>query len=209
MKHRILTVILLLAFASGVVAQEPPVIQANAPRSIHSPLVNDIAITAGASSLYGWLYINIRGDRYMSYPYRTSISRYGNYGIQYHRNFKWWLQYGVKSTVEIGQFYRYNDNGLSIAGYRNNLIWTLMPSIRFTYINRDWVRLYSGMDVGVAIAYSHDNLYAPGHKGSTIHDEFAINFTPIGVNVGRKLYGMFEFNLGATSFVRFGLGYRF
>ncbi len=207
MRHRILTVILLLAMAGGAIAQERD-IQTIRP-SKHSPYHNDIVLTGGIKSLYGLLFINGGGEYYRGpRSYTTSTDWYGSYGVQYHHNFKWWIQYGVKATAEFSRNYRYSKNWSSIDGHRNDSVWELMPSVRFTYLNRKWVRLYSGLDMGVAIQYSDDKLYEPGHTGKYLESHFAFNMTPIGINVGKKVYGMFEFNIGAASFIKFGIGYR-
>lgn len=205
MRHRILTIILLLAMAGGAIAQERD-IQTIKP-SRHSPYHNDITLTGGLVSLYGAFMIH-DGFVAMPPPYMTSVRYCGNYGVQYHHNFKWWFQYGVKATAEFGNVFRYAEDRTAMTGYTNESMWTLMPSIRFTYLNRNWVRLYSGLDMGVAIQYSDDKLYEPGHTGKYLESHFAFNMTPIGINVGKKVYGMFEFNIGAASFIKFGIGYR-
>jgi hypothetical protein len=82
-----------------------------------------------------------------------------------------------------------------------------MPSVRFTYLNRPWVRLYSGVDVGVGYFIDNkDNVSESTRSGNFF---FAFNVTPIGVNVGKKFYGMFETNFGFDSVFKVGLGARF
>ena len=81
-----------------------------------------------------------------------------------------------------------------------------MPSVRFTYLNRPWVRLYSSVDVGVGFFLSSTG----GSDGESRNKAlFAFNVTPIGVSVGKKFYGLFELNAGYDAIVKVGIGARF
>ena len=81
-----------------------------------------------------------------------------------------------------------------------------MPSVRFTYLNRPWVRLYSSVDVGVGFFLSSTG-GSDGESGNKAL--FAFNITPIGVSVGKKFYGLFELNAGYDAIVKVGIGARF
>ena len=52
----------------------------------------------------------------------------------------------------------------------------ILPSARFTWMNREWVRLYSGLGTGLLFAF--DN--AGGHAFAPV-----FNLNPIGVQVGK------------------------
>ena len=52
----------------------------------------------------------------------------------------------------------------------------IMPSARFTWLNREWVRLYSGLGIGLLFAF--DN--AGGHAVAPV-----FNLNTIGVQVGK------------------------
>ena len=88
-----------------------------------------------------------------------------------------------------------------------------MPSVHFTYLNRPWVRLYSGLDVGCAYFWSgstSDNAKEDGNDGKKDNNfAFAFNVTAFGVNVGKKFYGLFELNAGYDAIVKVGIGARF
>ena len=88
-----------------------------------------------------------------------------------------------------------------------------MPSVRFNYLNRPWVRLYSGLDLGVGYLFSgsssrsKDGEEESGSKNNNFI--FAFNVTAFGVNVGKKFYGLFELNAGYDAIVKVGIGARF
>ena len=94
----------------------------------------------------------------------------------------------------------------------NYALVSLMPSVRFTYLNRPWVRLYSGVDVGCAYLFSGTTYYdskTGSEKGENNNFLFAFNITAFGVNVGKKFYGLFELNAGYDAIVKVGIGARF
>ncbi|MBQ9661163.1 MAG: hypothetical protein IJV37_07920 [Bacteroidales bacterium] len=53
---------------------------------------------------------------------------------------------------------------------------TLLPNVRFSYFNREWVRLYSGLGAGLTVAFDNER-----------HAEFApaLNLNFLGVQVGK------------------------
>ena len=73
------------------------------------------------------------------------------------------------------------------------------------------VRLYSYAGIGISFNhYSNDSVGYPG-KGRKYHDlMFAGQVTPIGVTVGKSIFGFAELGLGTCfSGIAFGVGYRF
>ncbi len=76
--------------------------------------------------------------------------------------------------------------------------------VDFTYINREYIRLYSGIGMGLAM---HVEQYSNG--GAAGRYLPACTLTPIGLNLGnRNVYGLIETNIGAASCLRVGIGFR-
>lgn len=109
---------------------------------------------------------------------------------------------------------------VSYAGYFQNMIYaptgkvdgklrhhhiSLMPTLRFTYLNRPWIRLYSGISTGVKINVFRDFL----DESNFVEPVLALQVTPLGVSVGRTLFGFVELGLGTAGAINFGVGYRF
>lgn len=76
----------------------------------------------------------------------------------------------------------------------------LVPQARFNWVRREWVKMYSTIGIG-AVAGIND-------------EEFAVlpaaQLTPVGIEVGRKLFGFGEIGLGMLHVGgQIGIGYRF
>ncbi len=202
--------ILLIACSLFLCLASQPV-QAQKP---HSDLHNEIGVGAGPFSFFGGFIIGTAdffGALGNSLSHRAySSNYYGLYDVHYYYQINHWCQVGVKFTVEGSRTTIYTDTlRTAVSSINRDLIFTLMPSVRFTYFNRPWVRLYAGADLGVGYLFSHTQDYAkddPERKGSNFFPAF--NVTVFGVNVGKRFYGLFELNAGFDSFVKFGIGAR-
>ena len=81
----------------------------------------------------------------------------GDYTLSYHYQALWWLRAGAKVQWEgdYWSFYSREDQAKSIAmGKTMNHCFSFMASCQFTYLNREHVRLYSGLDAGLGIFLS-------------------------------------------------------
>lgn len=191
-KDLLLLIFLLLTFSSSLLAQHP-----------HNEYKNDIGITAGFRSMMGLL----------RNPVSPTIRHnpYGNYGLHYYYQVKHWCQVGVKVNSEISKRTIFEENRPYLVSKQDMLTHlSLMPSVRFSYLNRPWVRLYSGVDLGCGYFLCTPTKLDPNPE-NTISKRlyFAYDVTPIGVEVGRKFYGLVETNIGYDSFVKAGIGFRF
>ncbi len=174
----------------------------------HSDLYNEIGVNAGPFSFAGAFgigtigFFSALGSAFSHQPVEMDL--YGHYGIHYYYQVKPWCQVGIKTTVEGAKNTRFSDTlHTSVSSIDRYLLISVMPSVRFTYLNRPWVRLYSGVDLGLGIFGTE------GKDSSSDDFLFAFNVTAFGVNVGKKFFGQFELNAGFDSFVKVGIGARF
>ena len=174
----------------------------------HSDLYNEIGVNAGPFSFAGAFgigtigFFSALGSAFSHQPVEMDL--YGHYGIHYYYQVKPWCQVGIKTTVEGARNTRFSDTlHTSVSSIDRYLLVSVMPSVRFTYLNRPWVRLYSGVDLGLGIFGTE------GNDSSSGDFLFAFNVTAFGVNVGKKFFGQFELNAGFDSFVKVGIGARF
>lgn len=79
----------------------------------------------------------------------------------------------------------------------------ILPSVRFSYLNKKYVTLYSGISTGLLINIDPAN----GEKNVYIHP--AMQLTAFGVSTGRKFFGYTEIGWGYKGFITAGIGYRF
>ncbi len=90
----------------------------------------------------------------------------------------------------------------------------IMPSLRFSYLNRPHLTLYSGLAVGLYIKHGReyiddDNLIQP-ITAEYIRMFSAFQLTAFGVKAGAKhWFGSFEAGFGIKGFVNLGVGYEF
>lgn len=205
MKKAVITFLCLIALSFNTFGQHE-----------HSDLYNEIGITAGpisamGSILYGSVgFWNALGGA-ISHS-ASDLDLFGQYGLHYYYQVKPWCQVGVKFSYEGARLTHYTDTLRTAIKDRSQMaLISVMPSVRFTYLNRPWVRLYSGVDVGCSyfLNVSEYHLTKAEKEQKDNNFIFAFNVTAIGVNVGKKFFGMFEANFGYSSFVEAGIGVRF
>lgn len=119
-----------------------------------------------------------------------------SFGYRY-RITKWfWLGADINYTG----FFGFTDN--HYASY-NESMFTLLPTARFSYLNRPFVTLYSQ----IALGYTWDLL----QEGSSYSFDGKIGYqlTFIGINFGKEFFGSAEIGCGFKGFLNAGFGYKF
>lgn len=82
---------------------------------------------------------------------------------------------------------------------------SIIPMIRWVWLNRQYVRIYGGVGVGVGMEKSNNALNRIKYT----------DFIPVahlnlfGITVGDKIYGLFELGVGVSGLVNIGIGYKF
>ena len=182
----------------------------------HSDLYNELGINAGPVSLagsffYGTIgFFNALGGSLGHQA--VDMDLYGQYSAHYYYQVAPWCQVGVMGSAELAKVTRFSDTlRTSIQSIDRYAIVNLMPSVRFTYLNRSWVRLYSGIDLGCGYlaSDSRSGKSSDSDDSSGSNFLFAFNVTAFGVNVGKGFYGLFELNAGYDAIVKVGIGARF
>lgn len=86
----------------------------------------------------------------------------------------------------------------------------LLPNVRFTYVRSDVFKMYSGLGLGIGVlsGFSSEKSVFAGIGGADIQPAFQA--VPVGIQLGRDLYGIAEVSLGTMNVgLRAGIGYRF
>ena len=84
----------------------------------------------------------------------------------------------------------------------------LMPTVRFNYLNRPVIRLYS--QIGVGISYMHEREFFKGKAYTTSGWGTSAQVTLLGISVGKQLFGFAELlGTGVQGSVVVGIGYKF
>lgn len=86
---------------------------------------------------------------------------------------------------------------------------SILPTIRFQYLNKRYVGLYSGLSLGVYVGMTHGfELYDP-NCSNVAYALPAFQITALGVRVGNRVYGIAEIGLGNKGIATVGVGTRF
>ena len=120
------------------------------------------------------------------------------------RVLKWlWIGGDVSYCGFFGSFRdRYTDQ--KVGEYRDHFI-SIMPAVRFSYLNRKYVTLYSGIAGGIALEYGKTY---PDNKFHNNH--LALQCTLFGVSAGsQSWFGFAELGWGFKGYANVGFGFRF
>lgn len=128
------------------------------------------------------IYMGYRGIGYMT----------GIISAEMDINFKHWFAL----TVGIGVNGAYQDvydpmTGLK-SGCNRGISVSVLPEARFNWLNRSLVRMYSAAGLGIVIGGKRNMDY--GNSEYFLYPAFQL--TPVGISIGRKVYGFAELGLG-------------
>lgn len=136
-------------------------------------------------------------DDQVRVPRWFSLSGEGGYWI------KDWLYVGG-AFVWTGGFSRIEEYHVhKIIGYYNYDSFTLMPLVRFAWVRKGVVQLYSGVGIGVNFARAEEP------KQKYYEAVIAHDLTFLGISVGRNIFGYVDVGVGQRGIVSMGIGYRF
>lgn len=137
-------------------------------------------------------------------PYYYGDTRWltltGDYGYW----IKDWFYLGGSLTWTEGYAYRYDRYAYGRLGSRTVNYFSVMPMVRFAWLRRGIVQLYSGAGLGFG-AYFMEN------DRDTVSSRATFNYdlTFIGLSVGRTWFGYIDFGTGSRGAITAGFGYRF
>ena len=131
-----------------------------------------------------------------------------NLRAEYGYNFLSWLNVGAAVNYsDYRMSMKYEDTG-QYAYTEQFGMTSVTVRVKFYWLNRKWVRMYSAVGAGVGIVHTNafsEYVESPAYITKAV---FAPDLCLIGLTVGRKLYGRIEYGSlygGLTA----GIGYRF
>ena len=116
------------------------------------------------------------------------------------RNFLW-LGGSVSYMGVFGKVYDAR-NGDYLYNHTETQV-AFLPAVRFSYLNKKYVTLYSGISTGFLLNFEKeaDNMDIYFHP--------AFQFTAFGVSAGYRFFGYTEIGVGYKGYIQAGIGYRF
>ncbi len=149
-------------------------------------------------------------DRGLAFAFRTTPV----FSLNYHYRLTKWLWVGA--MVNYAYYKDHLDYPFGTnAVYTQRMIncFTLMPELRFSYLNRPHVTLYSAVAAGASLFFGKQ-VYAKQYGGFSREKISKVypscQLTAFGVRAGGEhLFGSFELGVGMKGFVSGGIGYAF
>ena len=187
----------------------------------------EVAIFGGVNADIDWGYLNpwdalVGNSSYLPYQslYCKDKVTSGTWGASYAYRLPFWgdrILIGASfSYLNYHRNYneRLTDNKIGIVSSNH---YTLTPSIKYTWLKREWWQMYSGLAIALDMEKSankidKENDFIPLYKNSdtSFHGNFTCTF--VGISVGKKYFGFGEFNGGGAAeniYFLLGAGYRF
>lgn len=124
------------------------------------------------------------------------------FSLGYTQELSQWLSLGVQAAYSgIYQSQR-------LEGMTTDRLYThrfaLYPAVRFTYLNRPIIRLYSGAGLGVGMKWKHE--FFDRDVEYSVFPTGQVTF--FGLSVGRRLFANWEIGYGVKGYLTLGMGYR-
>ena len=132
------------------------------------------------------------------------------FSLNYHYRLTKWLWAGA--MVNYAYYKDHTDYTNQLYNDRWMHCITLMPELRFSYLNRPHVTLYSAVAVGTTLFADHENPSWKEYDGQwwklSVYPSFQL--TAFGIRAGGEhLFGTFELGAGIKGFASAGIGYAF
>ena len=205
MKKTILMMLCAIPLWAGVYAQEQPEDWRQTMKrnefslAVGDPYMSNFVLEANAPTWNGngtssWLTVPTHTKVYTSLPITL--------GYRY-RLLKWlWLGGDISYC---GYFGTSKDIYTEEPVYKlREHMLCIMPAIRFSYLNREHVTLYSGLAAGLKFGFTN----AQNRKSTYVKLPFQV--TLFGVSAGsQQWFGFAEVGIGNEGFAKAGFGYRF
>ncbi|MDR0828582.1 MAG: hypothetical protein LBN95_00520 [Prevotellaceae bacterium] len=134
----------------------------------------------------------------------------GSYSLSYHNRVTDWFWYGVTfnsfTTVDTYDgYYDYNSGQyVNDNTPHYNLRFSLAPSVRFSYLNKPNVTLYSGIALGWGLVRESSH-----YDESNYRLGLYFQATAFGFSVGKKFFFGGEIGIGYKGLYSLNVGYRF
>ncbi len=218
MKRAILIVFALLAglTASAQTRDERPSFDFSRKNGVSDK--HEFRLTIGVTPLfeddffvYDELFIQ---ERYpVIYPddltYRGALKTSGGYALSYMYSPVKWFSVGLYAGYVCQWETTHLRATKAVVSKISERHLMLVPTARFTYLNRPLVRLYSSIGVGVGFCRERTR-NVDGHIEANRNERFCpAEVTILGVSVGRRLFGFAELSTGSMGVCAAGIGYKF
>ncbi len=149
---------------------------------------------------------NSHSWRFPSYKCRTNVMPL--FSFSYHFRLRKWLWIGVANTFSDIRQNIVNPEGITEARLNEYAISTIFD-VRFSYLNRKHVTLYSGLGMGFMFK-GYDSRQDGKYQPISLTSSLAYQLTAFGVKAGgNHWFGNLELGCGYKGFISGGVSYDF
>ena len=139
--------------------------------------------------------------------YDIANDHYYTINLDYGYWVKEWFSIGVSATWVMGVSNIYDRMTRERLDTRHQDFVNIMPNMRFAWLRRGVVQLYSSFGLGVGIErYDMAQNLSVSNYNTDIYCAFDFKF--FGLSVGRKWFGFAELGYGSRGVFNFGFGCR-
>lgn len=170
-------------------------------------LNSDPSIFNSFNSLFTWCdndsHMNLGDKLYNGGMYKSPTKITGAFSIIYSYRFQKWFELSAAITYSGSSTSYFSNNTDEKIDVRNLNQLTALPIARFVWFRTAYVNMYSSLGLGLGVCFENTN----GEK----HEELALAFhvNPIGIAVGRRVYGFAELSFGSMGTLIAGIGIKF
>ena len=153
-------------------------------------------------------------EYYYNYEHERNVKWFGSdtyiktkiytpvFSLTYHYRLLKWLSFGGYISYANASTKKINILTEEKTTFHEHFV-AIAPSVRFTYLNRKYVTLYSGLGISMTWNFNQDE------DGMKTWSYVSGQLTLVGVSVGKKWYGFAELGYGDKGIITAGFGYRF
>lgn len=113
-------------------------------------------------------------------------------------------------TFAYAASYSYTDDfSTGKVAYRDrDNLFMFVPTVRFVWFRRDYVRMYSSIGMGFGYVLHNTKNYSNGLSRLTQNTIFSGSIVPFGIAVGGKVFGFLELGPSSYGILNLGIGIR-
>ena len=154
---------------------------------------------------------SVTDQYYGMQSYRGNRYNTGSLNIGHSVKVAKWLELGATFSY-VGSYqniYSSLDNRVIDRETTSSLFFT--PTVRFAWFNREWVRMYSSVGLGVGVMVQHPYSNSQSATAAEPYIEWgpSIQLTGFGISVGKRLFWFTEVQtVGTLGVFIMGAGFR-
>lgn len=131
------------------------------------------------------------------------------FNLTYTFQLKKWLAVGalVSYTREYQSIYSLRNDRPVYKWHKNYS--SFIPIVRFDWFRRNLVTLYSNIGIGLTLETQSSKNLVSKDKNNYVIWYISPQISPLGITVGKRIYGFGEVGIGIDGIVKAGVGYKF